>query len=105
MPQWANSTRRQQLPPNWPQLCAAVRVLFGRACYLCGHPDAVDTDHVIPGDDHSLANLRPACGRGCPHCAAERRTPCHPAKSSAEGGRARAAKRTRPAEPHPGIVR
>jgi len=105
---WRTSGRRAQLPPDWPQRCAAARQIYGTACYICGHPGASDTDHVIPGDDHRTENLRPACGTGCQHCAAERRTPCHPAKSSREGGLAAQAarpKRARPPEPHPGIIR
>lgn len=104
---WAGSTRKARLPADWPQRCQLARQIYGTACYLCGHPDASDTDHLVPGGDHSIANLRPACGQHCRWCAAEQRTPCHLAKSSAEGGRAmRAAqpRRQRPPEQHPGLT-
>lgn len=103
---WAASSRRDRLPPDWRDRCAAARELYGTSCYLCGHPSASDTDHVIRGDDHRIENLRPACGRGCPWCRAEERTPCHAVKSSAEGGRAAQAakpKRARAPERHPGM--
>jgi hypothetical protein len=104
---WAGSPRKAQLPGDWAQRCQAAREIYGTACYLCGHPGARDTDHVRPGGNHSVSNLRPACGRDCPLCHAERRTPCHLAKSSAEGGRAAQAakpRRQRPPEPHPGLL-
>jgi len=106
--QWSTSPRRAQLPPDWATLCAQARELWGTACYLCAHPGATDTDHVTPGADHRVTNLRPACGARCPHCRAEGRTPCHLAKSSREGGQAAQAirpRRARPPEPHPGIRR
>lgn len=103
---WRGSTRRQRLPANWPQLCAEARELYGTNCWKCGHADVSDVDHLEPGDDHRIENLRPICGIGCPQCLDERRTPCHVAKSSREGGQAAQAarpKRARPAEQHPGM--
>lgn len=92
--QWRGSTRRTRLPPNWrTEIRPAVFDTYGTQCHKCGN-DATDVDHLQPGDDHSIANLRPIC------------TPCHAAKSSREGGQAAQAarpKRTRPAEPHPGM--
>jgi 5-methylcytosine-specific restriction protein A len=104
--QWRGSTRRDRLPADWPQRCAAVRELYGTACYICSHGGASDTDHVQRGDDHQLSNLRPVCGARCQLCRAEGRTPCHVVKSSREGGIAAQAakpKRSRPAERHPGM--
>jgi 5-methylcytosine-specific restriction protein A len=104
--QWRGSTRRTRLPADWWSICQQVRETYGDHCYLCGHDDARDTDHRTPGDDHSVANLRPICGIGCPQCKAEQRTPCHVAKSSREGGQAAQAarpKRQREPERHPGM--
>ncbi len=97
--QWAGSTRKERLPADWPQLRAECFRIWGDICHLCGQAGADEVDHVDQGDDHSQANLRPVHGR---------RTlqRCHVHKSSAEGGRAKAAKqgrRQRPAEPHPGL--
>lgn len=103
---WRGSTRRTRLPANWPEICRQVRAVYGDWCYLCGHENASDTDHVNRGDDHRIENLRPICGRGCEQCRAENRTPCHVVKSSREGGQAAQAarpKRARAPEPHPGM--
>lgn len=71
----------------------------GQRCRLCGAP-ATEVDHVVAGDDHSLANLRALCRR------------CHARKSATEGARAaaqaravRRARYERAPEPHPGLVR
>jgi 5-methylcytosine-specific restriction endonuclease McrA len=59
---------------------------------------ATDVDHIVPGDDHSLTNLRSLCGRH------------HRFKSSQEGAHAAAAKRRQIAkkfqrvEEHPGLM-
>lgn len=96
---WQGSTRRVRLPKEWHAARARVLRDHGRICHLCGGPGATEVDHVVPGDDHSPANLRPA------------HKSCHARKSSTEGGtvagtnrRARAAGRKRPPEPHPGVV-
>lgn len=103
---WRGSTRRTRLPADWSQRCLTVREIYGDACHVCGHRYATDTDHVEPGDDHRIENLRPICGIHCYSCKAEHRTPCHVVKSSREGGQAAQAarpKRSRPAEQHPGM--
>ncbi|WP_425546363.1 HNH endonuclease signature motif containing protein [Amycolatopsis minnesotensis] len=54
---------------------------------------ATDVDHVVPGDNHSLDNLRAICAH------------CHARKSAFEGRSALArmrALRVRPAGRHPG---
>jgi hypothetical protein len=106
--QWRGSNRRQRLPANWAELTRIVRAVYGTWCHLCGHESASDTDHVTPGDDHTVANLRPICGARCAQCADEHRTPCHVTKSSREGGQAAQAarpKRARAPEQHPGMRR
>lgn len=91
--QWQGSTRRDRLPRDWRALCTATYTQYGHVCYLCGEY-ASQIDHVIPGDDHELTNLRPICVR------------CHGRKSGREGGIARAVRysRHRPEETHPGSL-
>lgn len=103
---WRGSTRRGRLPADWPQIRREVLDRHGGRCHVCGHGGATDVDHVARGDDHRPANLRPICGRRCRACLEAGRTPCHAAKSSAEGGTAAQAarpRRNRPAEQHPGL--
>lgn len=56
---------------------------------------ATQVDHVLPGDDHSLTNLKAIC------------TECHKHKSSREGHeskRKRNAMRKRETKRHPGLM-
>jgi 5-methylcytosine-specific restriction protein A len=101
--QWSGSSRRVRLPREWHAQRARVLRDHGRICHVCGGPGADAVDHVVQGDDHSDANLRPIHHHVPPYC--------HRAKSSREGGqaegRARAARlaaRKRPQERHPGLV-
>lgn len=98
---WKDSNRRQRLPDNWPVLRAQVIMRAGGICEevkhsrgtRCTNP-GVDVDHIEPGDDHSLGNLRLLCRWH------------HKAKSSAEGNEAKQAKRVkarRQPERHPGV--
>jgi len=96
--QWAGSTRRRTLPPNWPGIRAAIiRRDQGRCQWhtdsgTCGKP-ATDVDHIRRGGGDHPSNLRSLCA---PH---------HARKSSAEGNAARAerkAQRQRTPEAHPG---
>lgn len=108
MPQWQNSTRRDRLPPDWPRI---RKRRLRQDKYLCQwklDPDdprsdicgayATDVDHKNPGDDHRMENLQSLC------------EPHHQAKSSSEGGQARAQKRReidsrfRRTEEHPGLL-
>jgi 5-methylcytosine-specific restriction protein A len=95
---WQGSYRRKRLPPGWETVMRpVVFATYGDTCHLCGQPGADTIDHVTPGDDHSLANLRPAHD-----------DPCHRLKSAHEGVAARARRRAlvrRPTEPHPGLLR
>ena len=105
MPQWNRSAPRRQLPADWAKRCREARELFGNQCHVCGHPDAVDTDHVVPrsqGGTDDLSNLRPICGKDCLQCKAEGKPSCHLSKSGREG-RAAQPKRRRPPERHPGM--
>lgn len=91
---WQGSTRKARLPENWSYLRGLVLDRDGGRCTEpgCGWP-ATDVDHIVPGDDHSLGNLRSLCAGH------------HRRKSSSEGGRARAARGRRAVEPHPGLIR
>jgi hypothetical protein len=94
---WQGSTRLARLPKDWQRRRQAVIRRDGGRCRRCGAP-AREVDHVVPGDDHTLANLQLLCGR------------CHLTKSAREGSTAAAAARTRhpsyrrPPEPHPGTI-
>lgn len=94
--QWQGSTRSGRLPTNWrTEIRPTVFATYGTSCHVCGRPGADEVDHLNPGDDHSLANLRPI-----------HRQPCHARKSASEGGRAHAARqklRYRPQPKHPGL--
>lgn len=96
---WAGSNRRSRLPADWPKIRSRVLKRDGRICHICHQPGADGVDHVIPGDDHSEANLRAVHHNTPPYC--------HRTKSSSEGGRAAQAKRIprkRPQERHPGLI-
>lgn len=94
---WASSRRRQELPADWfrpggprDRTLSAPR---GRSCKLkfegCTK-FATQVDHIVPGNDHSDANLQSVCG------------PCHAKKSALEGVEARRA--ARPQKPiHPSL--
>lgn len=94
---WKGSDRRQRLPANWPTLRKRVYKRDGGMCVLCGAPGN-DVDHIVPGDDHNMENLRLLC------------TSCHKKKTAEEGGAAYAAKRRainarlRRTERHPGLL-
>lgn len=103
-PGWRNSTRRSDLPKDWPKLRAQCFKRDGGRCTAsmldrsrCPAA-ATDCDHVRPGDDHRLENLTALCGAH------------HQAKSSGEGGEAYKAKRRaierklRRTETHPGLL-
>lgn len=95
------SPRASRLPDNWYALRTAVLRDANYRCQardslgnLCGER-ANQADHIVPGDDHSKANLRALCAWH------------HKQKSASEGGNAAAARRPsrhRPPEAHPGMV-
>ena len=97
---WSGSRRSERLPPNWrTEIRPAVFALYSDTCHVCELPGANEIDHLVPGDNHALENLRPIHGRGSGFS-------CHQRKSSAEGGHAAQAKRPkrqRDPEPHPGL--
>lgn len=101
---WADSTSRDDLPPDWPQRRDAVRRRAGGRCERrgrtgtrCRRPGS-ECDHIKPrwlGGTHELDNLQWLC------------PPCHARKTTAEAAQARAvirARRYRKPEPHPGRI-
>lgn len=94
-----NSRRVVPLPPDWRHIRLRILDRDGRRCQwptrhgICGQP-ATDVDHIVPahlGGTEDDANLRSLCG---PH---------HRTKTSSEAARARITRRSRTAEPHPGL--
>lgn len=98
---WSTSDRRARLPADWPHLRQATKA---RARGICEWVDqdgrcteqGTDCDHVVQGDDHSLANLQWLCG---PHHDEKTRN------ENAARNRQTAALRRKPTEPHPGRTR
>lgn len=97
---WSTSNRRQRLPKDWPTIRARVIADAHGQCQASQHaPDcdhrATDVDHIIPGDNHTRANLQALSAA------------CHRAKTaheSAQRNQQRAAMRRRPTETHPGAL-
>ncbi|MET0701659.1 MAG: HNH endonuclease signature motif containing protein [Mycobacterium sp.] len=95
MANWQNSDRRQRLPPDWRLLRRKVAMRANWRCQgiidgsRCGKPGS-HCDHILRGDDHSMANLQWLC------------PDCHNSKSGREGAEARP-RLARPAEAHPGL--
>lgn len=68
--EWNKTYRKETLPKDW---ATRRRIVFQRdnyVCYLCGsnNPVADTIDHVIPGDNHDLDNLKPVHDINAPHC-------------------------------------
>jgi 5-methylcytosine-specific restriction protein A len=104
-PGWRQSSRRERLPSNWPQLrVEALRRNPRKLCHWCRRPGGDELDHIIPGDDHSLGNLDWIHGRRA-YAAGLSVQNCHGVKSAAEGAAARSARpqRNRPPEIHPAL--
>jgi len=94
---WESSNRKHRLPSNWWALRAQVLRRAHNQCEVINDGIrctniANEVDHIIPGDDHSLSNLRAIC------------TDHHKVKSSQEGNAARKKKYSRRIEPHPGYI-
>lgn len=87
---WTNSKRRQQLPPNWPNIRAQV-LRRDPTCVHCHNAPATDADHIGDPNHHGLSNLQGLCH------------PCHQTKTNADREAARP-RRQRPAEQHPGMI-
>ncbi|MFB8351005.1 HNH endonuclease [Streptomyces niveus] len=104
MPNWQGSDRRSRLPADWQKIRLRVLRRDGGQCTTLTEAgarcdsSATDVDHIRPGDDHSLGNLRSLCSYH------------HRIKSSQEGAaaynakRRAIAKRFQRAEQHPGLL-
>lgn len=77
---WTGSTRKQRLPRDWPSRAKAVLARDKGVCYVCGGSGAEAVDHVRPGDDHSMSNLKAIHQDRPPFC--------HRTKSAREGAAA-----------------
>jgi 5-methylcytosine-specific restriction endonuclease McrA len=103
MPGWNGSSRRETLPPDWPQIrsavlerdhhqCQHVREDTGRICGLL----ATDCDHIGDRTDHRMSNLRALCHWH------------HLRRSGQQGGRAsqqaRNARKKAAQPKHPGVL-
>jgi 5-methylcytosine-specific restriction protein A len=91
---WSTSDRHDRLPSNWPALVAQVKRRAKGRCEDKHHADGCDgrgtqVDHIVQGDDHSLANLQLLSG------------PCHDRKTRLDNGYRAAVKA--PTERHPGL--
>ncbi|GAA3018217.1 hypothetical protein Sfulv_55070 [Streptomyces fulvorobeus] len=95
---WDGSTRRSRLPKNWPRIRRRIIRRDGGVCVAlystgarCELP-GTDVDHIVPGDDHTEANLQLLC------------TWHHLRKSSTEGNAARLRPSVhRPPSTHPAL--
>ncbi|MEW1550940.1 HNH endonuclease [Streptomyces tsukubensis] len=83
---WDSSSRRAELPSNWPRIRQRVIRRDGGLCkgvleggQICGAP-GTDVDHIRSGIDHSLDNLQLLCAW------------CHRRKTWAESKAARSLK-------------
>lgn len=98
----AGYEREQRHPsgPAWKRKVANVVLAHGGICHLCGHPGALQGDHLIQyaeGGSDDLSNLRPAHGSAgkqknpCPVCGLN----CNNVRGglSLEAGRAKIARR------------
>jgi 5-methylcytosine-specific restriction endonuclease McrA len=91
---WEGSTRRATLPKDWPHI---RRRILRRDGYLCriAYPGvclgpATQVDHIGDRNRHDETNLQAACA------------PCNQRKNILT--RPKLQPRTRPAEPHPGVL-
>lgn len=87
------------VPGDWKSRRARVIRRAGNQCEACGTSGVkLEVDHIVnvaEGGTHALTNLQALC------------RPCHQAKTRAEQQRGhdrRKAERTRPREPHPGLI-
>lgn len=85
---FVTSTRKQRLPSDWRTRRLIVLKRDNGICYLCGQPGADTVDHVEPGDNHNLDNLKAVHDRVEPHC--------HRYKTSQEGNTAKAGNAIKP---------
>jgi len=102
---------RRPEPGNWATIKAQVMTAHSGICWVCGHGDSDQCDHIINvarGGTHDLDNLAPIHGTAygtnpCPTCGRH----CHQEKTKQEQAAGRAGSnrnRNRPTEQHPGRI-
>jgi 5-methylcytosine-specific restriction protein A len=99
---WRSSDRGSRLPADWDKRVARTKRRARGRCEADEHVPECDgigsqCDHHVPGDDHSLGNLRWLSG------------PCHTAKTQREAAAARQAMLAKLKHPstrvgHPGLL-
>lgn len=85
------STRKQRLPKDWRSRRNAVLVRDKYICYVCNGPGADSVDHISPGDNHAMNNLKAIHSDVEPFC--------HRYKTAAEGVEARYGRKSNPYAP------
>lgn len=68
LPAFAKNMRKDRLPEGWNYIRDEVFRRHGTVCYLCGEKGADSVEHVVPNDDNSFDNLRPAHQNVAPYC-------------------------------------
>ena len=58
---WAGSTRRAELPPDWPSITARIKTRDNNQCTQCGSSHRLEVDHVGDRHQHGDHNLRTLC--------------------------------------------
>lgn len=92
MARWHGSTHADRKPGNWQTTRRRILARDHGVCQIrlhCCTFQATEVDHVVPGDDHSDANLRAACSS------------CNQARNIAM--RPTRPRMRRESEPHPGV--
>ena len=105
--------QKRRTPADYIDVHKQRRILAAHSymCWICGHGDAYEVDHIIPWAEWTrtdlsvddASNLAPAHGAPCPTCERD----CHADKSKAEAARGstrHAARGKRPVEIHPGLI-
>jgi 5-methylcytosine-specific restriction protein A len=93
---WDTSDRRARLPKDWVARVARVKARAKGRCEDTHHAAdcdgrAVEIDHIVQGDDHSLTNLQALS------------VACHARKTRLDNGYQASVKA--PLEQHPGKIR
>ena len=87
---WKGSTRKYRLPKDWHKIRLVILERDGHRCHVCGRAGADAVDHVVPGDNHDLSNLKAIHHNVYPYC--------HRKKTAADRP-----KMNREPERHPGL--
>jgi len=101
--QWADSDRRDDLPPNWWKIVAQVKERDGHRCVFtlpsgkrCPRTEKLEVDHMYGRANHAMWALRTLCSDHHKQVTA---------KQAVAGRNRRKPKRERRVEQHPGLRR